>query len=363
MKDKVSEQKLILSQAPHIKSKQSLSFIMWAVFISLIPAAVNSYFVFGLNSVLIMVFSILSAVLAEAIIRIALKRKFTAFNGSAAVTGLLVAMNVPPESPIWMAPVGSIFAIVIVKELFGGIGYNIFNPALAARAFMLASWPTEMTAKWHVFQNGKVISSDFMYKAIDTASGASPSQTFFDTVTGATPLTAMKSVNSLAEQFSISSEKILSLLLNNDMFSSLAMGNIGGCIGETSAIFLLIGAVLLLSLKIIRPEIPFAFIGTFSVLLLIYYIFTGFPFPYRGLLFHILSGGLILGAFFMATDMVTSPATTKGMLLFGAGCGLITFLIRIFGGYPEGVSYSILLMNAAVPLIDRYVKPKMFGTK
>lgn len=361
MKQQVKEEKLILSQAPHIHSGQSLNIIMWVVFISLLPAAINAYFVFGKKSVYIMLLSVLSAVLSETIFRFFLKRPFTALNGSAAVTGLLVAMNVPPEASLWIAPVGSAFAIIIVKEMFGGIGFNIFNPALAARAFLMASWPTEMTAKWHVFSNGKVLTSDFVYKAIDTLSGASPSNSFYDAVTGATPLTALKGVSHYASDYNIAASKIYEQLFTPEMFKSLALGNIGGCIGETSAIFLLFGAVILLLFKIIRWEIPVAYIGSFSAVILLHYFLTGFPFPFQGLLYHILSGGLILGAFFMATDMVTSPATSKGMITFGIGCGIIASIIRLFGGYPEGVSYSILLMNATVPLIDRYMKPKMFG--
>lgn len=354
----IKEKKLILSQAPHIHAKQNVTVIMWIVFASLMPAAVNSVLIFGTNVLIIMLLSVAAALSAELAVRFFLKRKLTVYNGSAAVTGLLVAMNVPPQSAWWLAPVGSFFAIIIVKELFGGLGFNIFNPALAARAFLMASWPAEMTTKWFTFGNGSIISGN-----IDAVSSATASSNVIDVISGATPLAVLKAVPSLAHQSGAAASEMYNALFSFDMLKSLAWGNIGGVIGETSAAMLLVGGIILLITKVIRWHIPAAYIGTFSVIILIYYFATGFETPFYALFFHLLSGGLILGAFFMATDMVTSPATSKGMIIFGAGCGLLTAVIRLYGGYPEGVSYSILLMNAAVPLIERYIKPKVFGTR
>jgi Na+-translocating ferredoxin:NAD+ oxidoreductase subunit D len=351
----------ILSQAPHIRTDQSLSKIMWLVNLALLPAAINSIYIFGIKSLLLIITSIAAAVAAESATRYLLKRPLTITNGSAVLTGLLLAMNVSPELPLWMVALGSFFAIIIVKELFGGIGFNIFNPALAGRAFLMASWPKEMTGKWFEFGSNNILSPTFVKaigkKIADTTTSASVFGV--DSITSATPLGAIKN---LPNNLEMHAEKLDQLLFSQSMFTDLFTGNVGGCLGETSALFLLIGALFLMYKKIVTWEIPTAFIGTFSLIIFAYYYFTGFPFPYKVLLYHILSGGLILGAFFMATDMVTSPLTQKGMIYFGIGCGFIAAIIRLWGGYPEGVSYSILLMNAVVPLIDRWIKPKIFGT-
>jgi electron transport complex protein RnfD len=350
----------ILSNAPHIFSDQSLTKIMWLVFIALMPAAINSFFVFGFNAFLLMLTCILSAMSAEALVRYLLKRNITVSNGSAAITGLLLAMNLPPEFPIWMAAIGSIFAIIIVKELFGGIGFNIFNPALAGRAFLMSSYQTEMTTKWHTFSPKNMLSPVFdnpeTLKATTHALTSATKTNSIDAITGATPLSLLNDTPDLfwnAETFN--------QLCSKDMLQALFTGNVGGCIGETSALFILLGAIFLLFKKIINWQIPLAFIGTFASIIFAYYFFKDFHAPGTILLYHLLSGGLMLGAFFMATDMITSPTTSKGMLIFGVGCGLLTAVIRLWGGYPEGVSYAILLMNAVVPLIDRYVKPFVFG--
>jgi len=354
--EKNSTDQLILSNSPHIKAGQSLNKIMWLVVISLIPASFYSIYIYGFNALLLILSSIGGAIIAEALFQLFMKIPITIKDGSAVITGLLIAMNVPPESPIWMVVIGSFFAIIIVKQLFGGLGFNIFNPALAARAFMLASWPVHMTTDWHKFS-----STNILAKKISNLSNISPE--IFDTVTMATPLGALKEIPNIFIDLNISLTPLYNLLFSMEMFESLFIGNIGGCIGETSALLLLIGGFFLLYKKIITWQIPVFYIGTFAILMLLYYIFSGFPFFYRATLFHILSGGLILGAFFMATDMVTTPITSKGMIIFGVGCGIIAFVIRIWGGYPEGVSYSILLMNATVPLIDKYTKPRVFGKK
>ena len=347
---------LVLSSAPHIRTEQSLPAIMWMVVIALLPAAAYSVYLFGLHALMLMLASIIAAVAADTLMQILLKRPRSFTDGSAVITGLLLAMNVPPQAPVWMAVIGSFFAIIIAKQLFGGIGFNIFNPALAGRAFLMTSWPVYMTTKWHHFSPANVLSSGIT-NTLGIPNAA------YDVITGATPLGALKEAPKLLGDMGVPIESLYKLLFSNEMLASIFIGNVGGCIGETSALLLLIGALFLLYKKIITWHIPFSYLGTVAGIMLLYYTLTGFPFPFRGTLFHLLSGGLVLGAFFMATDMVTSPVTRKGMIIFGAGCGLVTCVIRIWGGYPEGVSYSILLMNAAVPLIDRFTKPRVFGTK
>ncbi len=344
-----------LSSAPHIKTGDSVPVIMWTVMAALLPAAVYSVFLNGIWVLAVMAAAVVSAIAAEAAFQFLFKKKFTALDGSAAVTGILVAMNVPPGVPLWLVVAGSIFAILIVKQVFGGIGFNIFNPALAARAFLMASWPVYMTTGWHRFSPANSLSG-----SIININGIP--QEAFDAMTQATPLSLVREGPRILQDFGIGVETLHRTLFSPEMLKSLFIGNIGGCIGETSAMFLLLGGAILLVRRIITWHIPVSFIGTVAAVYFIYYSATGFDNAGAASLFQILSGGVFLGAFFMATDMVTSPVTATGMILFGAGCGLITFVIRVWGGYPEGVSYSILIMNAFVPLIDRYVKPKVFGT-
>jgi len=354
--EKRLQEDLVLSNAPHIRSKDSVRKVMWLVVISLLPVTINSIYLFGYQVLLIIGAAVVTAVAAEAAYQFLLKRKVTALDGSAALTGLLLAMNVPPHAPVWMVVLGSVFAIIIAKQLFGGIGFNIFNPALAGRAFLMASWPVEMTTTWHPFSSGNVLSSSLH-------GVQSLSQEAVDTITSATPLGVLKDGPGLLKDLAVAPGQLYEFLFSGEMLKSLFMGNIGGCIGETSALFILIGAAFLLYKRIITWHIPVSYIGTVVVIMLMYYLFIDSDMPYRAILFHLLSGGLMLGAFYMATDMVTSPVTARGMIIFGAGCGIITSVIRLWGGYPEGVSYSILLMNAAVPLIDRLTKPRVFGTE
>lgn len=314
------DNKIIVSSSPHIRSPEKTTKIMWSVLFVLVPSGIWGVYAYGLGALWLIIASVLSAVLAEATCLKLRKKPLAAIkDGSAALTGLLLAFCVSPRLPIWCICVGSVFAIVIGKQVFGGLGRNIFNPALAGRVFLLASWPTYMTT----FSNAR-------WQA--------------DVVTTATPLAAIRHDYSypLPSYF--------------DLF----IGNRGGCIGEVCIAALFIGALFLLYKRYITWHIPFSYIATAGAL--------GWAFGHNtlfsgDLLFYILSGGLVLGAFYMATDMVTSPLTKKGKIIFGIGCGIITFAIRKWGGYPEGVSYSILMMNAAVPLIDRFVKPKRFGVK
>ena len=346
---------LVLSNSPHIKTKDSVVAIMWTVIAALLPAICYSIYTFGIRALCLYIACIVGAVVSEALMQVLFRKKITVYDGSAVLTGVLIAMNVPPAAPIWMVVIGSAFAIVIVKQLFGGLGYNIFNPALAARAFLIASWPVHMTTGWHTFTNGSVLSG-----SINEFAGLS--QTAFDAISKATPLTALKEAPLWAQDLGVPVNIINDLLFSNEFLYSLFMGNVGGVIGETSALFLIIGGLILIIRKVISWHIPVAFIGTLAILSYIYYI-GGDVDPIRGVFFQILSGGVILGAFFMATDTVTSPITGMGMLVFGIGCGFITFVIRIWGGYPEGVSYAILLMNALVPLIDKFIKPQVWGAK
>lgn len=307
---------LVVSSSPHIRGSLTVRKIMMDVTIALLPAGIMGVYFYGWHALLIMVLSVASAVLTEAVIQKLMKKPVTVNDFSAVVTGLLLAYNVPPTAPWWLPVAGSAFAIAIVKQCFGGLGHNFVNPALAGRAFLLVSWPVLMT--------------NFVAPGLDA-------------VASATPLALMKS--GAVEQ--------LPSLWN------LFIGNIGGCIGETSALAILIGAAYLVAARLIDIRIPLSFIGTTALLTWIFGgqagMFTGMP------LHHILMGGLMLGAFFMATDYTTSPVSPKARIVFGIGCGVITSVIRIWGGYPEGVSYSILIMNIAAPLLDRFMKPKVFG--
>ena len=317
---KATGESLTVSIGPHLKDGISTKRIMWAVTFSLIQAGAAGAFIFGMNSLLVIAVSMLAAVVTEALI-LALRRKDigAVYDGSALLTGLLLAYNIPPGSPLWMPAAGSIFAIAIGKQVFGGLGHNIFNPALVGRAFLMISWPVYMTT----WKNPRWAP---------------------DAVTTATPLALYK--HNQFDMINIS---------NWDLF----LGNRGGCIGEVCVIALLIGAAYLFMKKYITWHIPVTYIAVTGLLS---WAFNGRSGLFTGdAIFFILSGGLILGAFFMATDYVTSPISPKGKMIFGAGCGVLTFVIRKFSGYPEGVSYAILIMNAASPIIDKYSLPKWFG--
>jgi len=313
---------LNISIGPHIRSEESTTRIMWAVTLSLLPAGMAGVFIFGIRSLYLIIASIISAIITEAAIMAIRRRRITVFDGSALLTGLLLAYNIPPTAPIWLVAAGSFFAIAIGKQVFGGLGHNIFNPALAGRAFLMVSWPVYMTTwqnpKWQV-----------------------------DAVTTATPLALFKH-----KEFE---------LLHNISYWDLFIGNRGGCIGEACVAALLIGAAFLFFKKYISWHIPITYILTVAITS---WVFNGKNGFFSGdAIFFILSGGLMLGAFFMATDYVTSPLSESGKIIFGICCGILTFIIRKFSGYPEGVSYAILIMNAAVPIIDRYTVPKWFGYK
>ncbi len=320
------ENKLIVSSSPHVRSNEDTSYIMKQVIIALLPAAVAGVYFFRLNALSAMFFCILGTVGTEFLYQKFTKQKSTIGDFSAVVTGLLLAFNVPASLPWWMCLVGGIFAILVVKMVFGGIGCNFVNPALAARAFLLASFPVAMTA-W-------------------TQPGVNWIGKNLDAVTTATPLSFLK--NGAAGLADLSS--------NGISLADMMIGNIGGCIGETSAILLLLGGVYLMYKGIINYVIPVFYIATVFILT---FLLGGFNITFA--IYQLFAGGLMLGGFFMLTDYTTSPMTKKGQIIYAVLAGIITTVIRMYGGYPEGVSYSILLVNCLAPLIDKFVRNRVFG--
>lgn len=319
--------KLLASDAPHIRTEDSVRSIMLDVLLALAPAVAVASFFFGWYALFLCLFGATLGELIEwLIMKVLRKQKEFSFDLSAAVTGLLLAMNLPPTAPWWLLLIGLLVALGVAKHAFGGIGQNIFNPALVGRVFLLISFPTLMT-RW-------------------TSPVRSFGRASWDAMTSATALGVLKNTG-------------FSEAIKRFSYTDLFFGNVAGCIGETSAFALLLGFLYLMYRKRVNPIIPATYIGTvFGFASIMYLVNAGkFGTP----LFHILSGGLFLGALFMATDMVTSPMTLKGQAVFGVGCGVVTMIIRLFAGYPEGVSLAILLMNALVPLIDRIFKPKIFG--
>ncbi len=314
---------LTVSPAPHMHHKDNTAVIMRDVIFALLPALAWSVYVFGIRALLISIICAGSCLLFEYATERILKRPVTITDYSAILTGLLLAFNLPATAPAWLAIIGSAFAIVVVKQVFGGIGKNVFNPALAARVFLSLAWPAQMTKYTAPFDR-------LLFSSADA-------------VASATPLASLKHGH-------IPGVSIL------DMF----LGRCGGTIGEVSALFLLLGAAYLLARKVITWHIPAAYIGTVALLTFLFPRIDGVS-RLDFMLYEIFAGGLILGAFFMATDYVTSPVTAKGRIIFGAGAGLIVVFIRYFGGYPEGVSFSILIMNSLVWYIERVTKPRVFG--
>ena len=304
----------VVSGTPHVRSKESIQSIMRDVIIALVPATAAGIYYFGLRALILIVAAIISAVFFEWLYEKITKKPVTINDLSAVVTGLLLAMNLPASAPVWVAIVGSAFAIIFAKQLFGGLGQNFINPALAGRAFLLASYPTEMTT-W-VVPNGLAA----------------------DAATYATPQAQLKNgaLDASLEQ--------------------LVIGQVGGTIGETCAIALIIGGIYLLYKHVISWKIPVIYIATVFILFAVIGR-HGMRMPLQ----EIFAGGVMLGGIFMATDYASSPVTPKGQVIFAVGAGLLTYLIRTFGGYPEGVSYSILIMNCCVPLIERFTEPTIFG--
>ena len=325
---------LTVSGSPHIHVDQSVPKIMYGVVIAMIPAMLVSFYFFGLDAAKVTLVSVLACLFFEWVVqKYLLKGPLTINDGSALVTGVLLAFNVPSSLPVWMTIVGAFVAIVITKMSFGGLGKNPFNPALVGRVFLLMSFPVDMTT-WPV------------PRAIFGGTALT------DAISGPTTLGIVK--EGLRAGKSVSE-----LLPQIPDYAHELLGNQGGSLGEVSAIALLIGAGYMFYKKIITWHIPVSYILSVVIFSGIFWLIN--PERYLDPLFHLLTGGLMLGVFFMATDMVSSPINTKGMLIFGAGCGILTMLIRLWGGYPEGVSFAILIMNAFTPLINRSFKPRRFG--
>ncbi len=319
-----------ISASPHIRDSETIPHIMWQVNLALLPAAVFAVWWFGLTALINMLTGIVFAVGAEYSWQKAMHKPVTAFDGSACITGLLLAMSMSPILPPYMVAIGSVLAIIVAKQSMGGLGFNIFNPAHIGRAALMVSWPVAMTT-WTKIQDFSSLPG-------------------VDVMTSATPLNILKQqgYDALISTFGSQS----------GLYWSMFIGTRNGSLGETSTVLLLLGGLYLIWRGYINWVVPAAMILTVGLLTWIFGpagLFTGDP------LFHMMAGGLILGAFFMATDMVTIPITITGQIIFAVGAGAITVLIRLAGGYPEGVCYSLLLMNAVTPLIDRFVKSDIFG--
>ena len=309
---------IIVSGTPHVRSKESIQSIMRDVVIALIPASVMGIYYFGIKALMLIIVSIVSSVVFEWGYEKILKKPVTISDFSAILTGLLLALNLPATASWWVPVVGSFIAIVIAKQFYGGLGQNFINPALIGRAFLVAAYPTQTTGA--AFATGRMV---------------------VDASTYATPLAELKAGTAI---------------VNADAIKNALIGNIGGTIGETCAIALIFGGIYLLIKHVISWRIPVVYI---VVVFILTSLMRGNGF--LGGVYEIFCGGLMLGAIFMATDYVTSPISAKGQIIFAIGCGVLTSLIRVYGGYPEGVSYSILIMNLAVPLIDRVTRPRIFG--
>jgi electron transport complex protein RnfD len=322
--------RFLAGSSPHIQEGTRVAGIMRLVIVALVPAALFSVYLFGLRAFLTIALSVGSAVLFEAGWQKIMKKPATIGNLSAALTGLLLALNLPPSSPWWMVLVGTFFAIIIAKQFYGGLGCNIFNPALVGRVVLLVAFPAQMTASW-----------------------LAPSAWGMSAVTTATPL-------GRAREALLTTGR-LDVHLTRHEVVDLLVGNRAGSLGEVSVVLLLAGGVFLIAKKIVTWHVPVSFVGTVWAMTAIFHLSN--PARYADPSFHVITGGLFLGAFFMATDYVTSPIDPAGKIAFGIGCGVVTVVIRLFGAYPEGVSFAILLMNAFTPLIDRLFRPAVFGAR
>lgn len=318
------EQKLHVSSNPHVRDGMSTAKIMQLVVLALMPASLFGIYNFGLRALAVILVTVASSVFFEWIYNRLMHKRNTIYDFSAVVTGLLLALNMPVSIPLWMPVLGSAFAIIIVKQLFGGLGQNFMNPALAGRCFLMISFAGRMT-DFTVSENFRGV---------------------VDAVSGATPLAALK-----ANGFTEGSVPVWNLFF----------GNIQGTIGETSALAILIGAAILLAFKVIDLKIPLTYIGSFGIFVSLYMLFSGMGFDGNYLLSHIFGGGLMLGAWFMATDYVTTPITPTGQLVYGCCLGILTAVFRLLGGSAEGVSYAIIFCNLLVPLIERVTRPTAFG--
>jgi len=348
-------EKLSVRVSPHITDRDTTARIMWSVVLALLPAFIGSLYIFGYRAGLVTVTSVVSCMVCEAVIQKLRRVPVTVSDGSAAVTGVLLAFVLPADVPLWVPVVGAVVAIGVAKQIFGGLGCNIWNPALVGRAVLQLSIPNILNrGRWpilrsvgHGFQWRRFVMNicDQTEKLTSTA---------HDAITQASPLSMPSAVGINDFGYDPSSAQTW-------------LGFQPGCLGETSFVLLAVGAVALLLLRRIKWQLPVFYIGTVALLTWIFpYSKTGISAPATFFvghpLYHVAFGGLALGAFYMATDMVTTPLTTVGQIIFAVGCGVLTAVIRLYGGYPEGVCYSILIMNTAVPLIDRFTRPRVFGT-
>lgn len=323
---------LTVAPSPHNYGKETIKSLMYGVIIALIPTLAVSIYFFGIGALIVTATAIVSAMLFEYLItKFLLKKEPTLSDGSAIITGMLLAFNVPSNLPVWIIIIGALVAIGIGKMTFGGLGNNPFNPALVGRVFLLVSFPVPMTS-WPT-----PIAARMQY---------------LDAVTGATPLGFLK-------EGVKNGEKVSALMDQIPSHMQLFIGNMGGSLGEVAGAALVLGLIYMLYKKVITWHIPGSILGTIVIFTGILWLIN--PDKYADPLFHLLTGGVLLGAIFMATDYVSSPMSVKGQLLFGVGIGVLTVVIRIAGAYPEGVSFAILIMNAFVPLINMYIKPKRFG--
>ena len=325
---------LTISGSPHVHGDMSVKKIMYGVVYAMLPAMLVSFYFFGMGAVMVTLVSVVSCLFFEWVIqKYLMKGPLTIDDGSALITGILLAFNVPSNLPLWIVVVGALISIAVAKMSFGGLGKNPFNPALVGRVFLLISFPVQMTS-WPI------------PKPIFGAEAVT------DAITGPTTLGIVK-------EGLRNGESVQELMKQIPSYANELLGFQGGSLGEVSAIALILGALYMLYKRIITWHIPVAYLGSVIIFSGIFWLID--PGQYLDPLFHIVTGGMILGVFYMATDMTTSPINPRGMLIFGAGCGILTMVIRIWGSYPEGVSFAILIMNAFVPLINRYVKPARFG--
>ncbi len=326
--------KVKVTAAPHVRSTNSVTGVMTSVMIALIPALAVGVYYFGLYSLIVVLVCMLSAMAFEALAQVLLKRKISILDMSAALTGMLLGMNLPPTVPLWLPVIGAGFAVVIVKQLFGGLGQNFMNPALGARAFLLASWPALMT------KFSPAIAGSWRSILVPDALTSASVSGGADAVSGATPLQALAAGSNLPGLW------------------NTFIGNVSGVIGEASAAALLLGGVYLIIRKIITWHVPVTYIGTVAILT----FFLGKnSFDLMTVGYHVFGGGLMLGAIFMATDYSSSPIDSKAKVVYGIGCGILTAVFRLFGPTAEGVSYAILIMNLVVPLLDKAITPKLYG--
>ncbi len=339
-----------LVSGPHTHQARSVSRIMALVMLALLPATLLGFYNFGWPAITLFAVTVLTAVLAEAGCLLIAGKPVRPFllDGSALLTGWLLAMTLPPWAPWWLGVVGSLLAIVVAKQVFGGIGQNLFNPAMVARVALLIAFPLQMTT----FVGPQPLSSPNAPSFLEGVAITFGDEAKLDAVSGATPLGHVRTELDRGTELTQALNGYYAPL-------SASLGDTSGSLGETSALLILLGGLFLLFKRVISWHIPVAMLATLGLLAAVFHGFD--PTRYPGAGFHLLSGGALLGAFFIATDLVTSPVSARGQLVFGAGCGMLVYVIRTWAGYPEGVAFAVMLMNACTPLIDHYIRPRIYG--